>query len=220
MFAHQSEVFEGAVLQSLPGHGEDANEAIDSVVAHAELLLASLGHVPRPRVIVGHSLGAAIALQAMIAAPDAADGLVLIAAGAKIPVSAETMKRCRDNFDAEVDRLTSESFEAADPTSRAARSEELRSVGQDALLADYAACAGFDVAGQLASVQVPALVIGSSDDRLCDVASAEELARSLPMAQMVVVEGAGHMVHVERSDAVNLLIAGYLARLELTLGGY
>ena len=219
-FAHQSEVFDDAVFERLPGHAAVDGEPLRSVEAHAEHLLASITQIPRPSVIIGHSLGAAIALRALTIQPDAVDGLVLIAAGAELPISGEAMSRCRDDFDAEVARLADRSFAAPDSTSHAARSEELRAVGQEALVADYEACAGFSIRGEIATIQVPTLVIGASDDSLWGSEMSEELARGLPMAQMVVVEGAGHMVHVERPDAVNLLVAGYLARLELTLGGY
>lgn len=219
-FAHQIEVFDGAVLRGLPGHGADAGAPLQKMHAHAEHLLDELATVPRPRVIVGHSLGAAVALQAVVGAPEAVDGLVVIASGAELPLPGGALERCADDFDAEVRRLAEQSFAAPEAESVTVRAEEIREIGQNALLADYASCADYRLTDELGSIQLPILVIAASDDLMWSVDQSEELARGLPMSQMVVVEEAGHMVQVERPHAVNLLIAGYLARLELTLGGY
>ena len=45
----------------------------------------------------------------------------------------------------------------------------------------------------------------------------EELARELPLSQMVVIPGARHMPMAEFDGTVTTLVAAYLARLELTL---
>ena len=220
-FSHQLGVFDGAVVLPLPGHGDGPSRPLDSVAAHAERLLHELERLPRPRVAIGHSLGGAIALQALLAAPDALDGLVIISAGAALPLPGDATARCESDFDAELMLLSERSFcTNGDSESIAARAEEIRGVGPEALLADYASCASFDIRDRLGGIQLPTLIVAASDDRLWSAAAGEELARGLPMAQMVVVEEAGHMVQVERPHAVNLLIAGYLARLELTLGGY
>lgn len=87
------------------------------------------------------------------------------------------------------------------------------------LAADYAACAATDLRGRLAGVRAPALVIVGGDDRLTPPWLSEELARELPMAQMVLIPGARHMPMADADDTVNLLAAAFLARLELTLAG-
>jgi pimeloyl-ACP methyl ester carboxylesterase len=85
------------------------------------------------------------------------------------------------------------------------------------LAADYAACAAVDLRGRLAGLRAPALVIAGGEDRLTPPWLSEELARELPMAQMILVPGARHMPMAEADGTVNLLAAAFLARLELTL---
>jgi pimeloyl-ACP methyl ester carboxylesterase len=85
------------------------------------------------------------------------------------------------------------------------------------LAADYAACAAVDLRGRLAGLRAPALVIAGGEDRFTPPWLSEELARELPMAQMILVPGARHMPMAEADGTVNLLAAAFLARLELTL---
>ena len=47
----------------------------------------------------------------------------------------------------------------------------------------------------------------------------QELADGLPDATMVIIPGAAHVPQLERADAVDLLVAAWLARLELLLSG-
>ena len=44
------------------------------------------------------------------------------------------------------------------------------------------------------------LVVGGSDDRLMPPRHAEELAKAIPGAALVVVPGAGHLVHLEAAE--------------------
>jgi pimeloyl-ACP methyl ester carboxylesterase len=88
--------------------------------------------------------------------------------------------------------------------------------GQETLLFDYAACLDFDVRGRLADVRVPVLVVTGDGDALTPLSLAQELAAGLPEAVAVVLPDAGHWPMKERPATVDLLIAGFLARLELT----
>ena len=66
-------------------------------------------------------------------------------------------------------------------------------------------------------LSVPVLLVHGAEDHLVPVWLGEELARELPMAQMVVVPGARHALMSDAPGTVDLLLAAYLARLELTL---
>jgi pimeloyl-ACP methyl ester carboxylesterase len=60
---------------------------------------------------------------------------------------------------------------------------------------------------------VPVLVVCGDTDVLTPLAHSEEICRALPDAQLVVVEGGGHMVMLEHADEVNAALAGFLARV-------
>ena len=178
-----------------------------------------MAQVERPRALVGHSLGGAVALELARRHGELVDGLVLLATGARLPVPDRVMAGLREDFAAECERVVAASF-VGGPSRAAERCREaMHAAGPATLEADYRACAGFDARGALGDVRAPALVVAAGEDRLTPPWLSEELTRELPLAQMALVPGAGHAVMAEGAGAVNLLIAAYLARLELTLDG-
>jgi pimeloyl-ACP methyl ester carboxylesterase len=67
-----------------------------------------------------------------------------------------------------------------------------------------------DELGVLADVET--LVLVGSHDQITPVSHSRFLAAALPSAQLVVVEGAGHMVQLERAPLVNLHLMALLRR--------
>lgn len=64
--------------------------------------------------------------------------------------------------------------------------------------------------GVLANVET--LVLVGSQDKLTPVEHSREIAAAVPTAQLVVLEGAGHMVQLERAALVNLHLRALLRR--------
>jgi len=60
---------------------------------------------------------------------------------------------------------------------------------------------------------VPVLVVVGDTDVLTPLAHSEEICEALPDAQMVVVEGGGHVVMLEHADEVNAALAAFLTRV-------
>src|SRR5262249_46343397 len=89
--------------------------------------------------------------------------------------------------------------------------------GADTVASDYEACDAFDATARLAEIRQPVLVISGERDGVAPPALGEALARGLPAASMVVVAGAGSLLMLDEAATVNLLLAAYLTRLELTL---
>jgi pimeloyl-ACP methyl ester carboxylesterase len=65
----------------------------------------------------------------------------------------------------------------------------------------------FDAAGSLASIRIPTTVVVGDHDLMTPVTQAEFLARHIAGAELVVLEGCGHMLMLERPDDLNALIA-------------
>jgi pimeloyl-ACP methyl ester carboxylesterase len=149
--------------------------------------------------------------------PDLVDGLVLLGIGPRLPVPDDALERAAEDFPAEAARLVRTSFAEGEPRARERALALVAAAGPATLAADYAACRAFDAEPWLGEVSQPALVLAGAGDAITPVAAGEAEARSLPAALMAVVPDAGHLAMVEGAQAVNLLIAGYLGRLELTL---
>lgn len=67
-----------------------------------------------------------------------------------------------------------------------------------------------DVAGRLAEIHHPALVLHGDADRLIPPENGRLLAQSLPNAELILYPGAGHLFFVERAEEVNRDIGRFL----------
>lgn len=82
-------------------------------------------------------------------------------------------------------------------------------------VAGYNGCAaaiqGFDVAGEVAAITTPTLVICGSDDPSTSSAENRKLAAQIPGARFEEIGATRHLPNVERPDVFNRLLLGWLA---------
>jgi pimeloyl-ACP methyl ester carboxylesterase len=69
-----------------------------------------------------------------------------------------------------------------------------------------------DSTPDLATIDVPTLVITSTGDRLIAPEISAEMARGIPGARLETLDGAGHLTNVEAPEAFNALLLDQLAR--------
>jgi len=201
----------------LPGHGGSTKEVGAGDVAALRGALAAfleaLGVAEAH--LVGHSLGGAVALDLALAEPGRVRSLTLIASAALGP---EINMDYVDGFIAARRRKELKPILALivhDPAAigREMVEEVLRYKRLDGTQAALAAIAGAAFAGggqalrldhRVPELAAPAQVIWGRDDRILPAAHAEALKGALPVH---LLEGAGHMVHMEKAAEVNALIA-------------
>ncbi|ELY59524.1 alpha/beta hydrolase fold protein [Natronococcus amylolyticus DSM 10524] len=76
--------------------------------------------------------------------------------------------------------------------------------------AQLAALEGFDARDWLVEVTQPTCVLHGTADELVSPEASRELASGLPRGEFVPLEGAGHLVGIERSRTVNDWLLGFL----------
>lgn len=216
----------------LPGHGESPAVPGDAAVRAyaAELVRAVTAAAVAPAILIGHSMGCRVVLEAARLRPDAVAGLVLID-GSRIgegdPVAAEQAMADELIGDGYL-QFVRTFFEAMFvPTSdpelvRSIIERALRlspAVGRP-LMADLAGWDAGEVAGALAAVRVPLLAIQSTTmdtarERVSLTPGADspwlDLIRTVvPTAVVAEVRGAGHFPQIESADEIAALIADFV----------
>ncbi len=83
---------------------------------------------------------------------------------------------------------------------------------KDSYLKSLEASVTQDRAAPLERISVPALVITSNEDRLYPPALARAMARRIPGAELVEIEGAGHLSNIEQPGRFNEAVLAFLAR--------
>ncbi len=195
----------------LPGHGRSSSTVCKSTTEATALVKAFLDRqsfLP-PIYLVGHSLGAAIAMEYAYNYAEDLNGIIIIGGGAKLKVLPQILAGLSRN---ELDRnLVYMSFSSkTDPQLIASQTEIFMKNSPAVLYADFNACNGFDLTGALSGITLPALVIVGREDVLTPVRYAEYLKNHLAHGQLVIVESAGHFVMLEQPRLVNAAIKEFL----------
>lgn len=204
------------VAVDLPGHGGNAGTPLDVPAAQliadladlaAELGAGRPGGQPGGITVIGHSLGALVALRLAALAPHRVRSLVLIASGFPF--------RMHPELAAQLDRGEPDAAFLAACLKRPDENDALALItdGFRQMRAPGAATAVWGIAADqpaagLDRVLVPALVIVAGDDNVTSPRKGRALAAALPDAELVVLPEAGHYVHVEEPAVV----AGHIRR--------
>lgn len=203
------------VAPDLPGHGQsDAwhDVSLDLYRDAVGTVCAKLD-VPRA-VLVGHSMGGAIALRVALSWPERVAGLILVATGARLKVAPALHEVLARRFDEYGEALRLSAFSPSTPRDVVDRWLAV-AIGapQEVCAADFRALDGFDVRPRLAEIKIPTLVIGGADDLLTPPRLQRELQAGLPNARVEIVPHAGHMVMWERPDAFHAAFDPFLAEV-------
>lgn len=196
----------------LPGHGRSTGPGRATIEGYAQdvrLFLDCLGL--ERAILAGHSMGGAIVQQVALSTPDRVSGLVLIATGSKLPVDPALPQRILDAPDATLDWIIANAWgPQITDDQRALARQRMAQTPPAVLRDDYLACQSFDVRDRLHQITAPALIVGAADDRMVRVSFSETLAERIPHATLVVIQGAGHMVPLERPAEVARAITEWL----------
>lgn len=196
----------------LPGHGRSLGSGCDTIECYAHAVVAFLEAADAHRtVVVGHSMGGAIAQLLALEHSDFVSALGLIATGARLRVSPAILESIRSDFDDAVTLITRYAWGPdADESLMELGREALEDTGPDVLLGDFLACDSFNVMERLEEIEIPVLAVCGTADALTPVKYARFLAKHIPDARLVTVEGAGHMVMLERPSEVSQAVTEFV----------
>lgn len=204
------------VALDLPGHGSLADRpgpARMGVTEYADAVRAELARRTLARVvIVGHSLGSAIALRLAYEHPSLVRGLVLVGAGARMRVLPEMLKAARTTPAAAAAHLTELGFAPGHEALAQRFIADAQPTAAGMLHRDLDACDHFDMMEQLGHIGQPTLILCGESDRLTPPKYARFLADHLASATLAVLPDAGHYVQVETPDAAARAMRRWLGR--------
>ncbi len=196
----------------LPGHGRSEGKGCNTISDYAKAVVAFLDAVGVERAaIAGHSMGGAIAQTMALEFADRAAGLVLVATGARLRVAPAILEGIPNNLDGAAELITHFAWSPDAPSALTELGRQaILETGPDVLLGDFVACDNFDTMERLGEIKTPTLVVTGSADQLTPPKYARFLADRIPDARLVLIEGAGHMVMLERPAEVAKTVRQFL----------
>lgn len=197
----------------LPGHGKSEGSLLSNIIDMAEFIDDYRRALCLEKfVLVGHSMGGAIALEFALQYPEKLSGLILMATGARLKVSREilgALSAGQQPFK-DVNHLYGSS---TSDNKREEAMREMNEISPTVYSADFEACNKFDSALSVARIKVPCLILVGDEDVMTPVKYSQFLSNNLDNSQLRIIKGAGHMCMLEKPTEVTEEIEKFIDEL-------
>jgi 3-oxoadipate enol-lactonase len=200
----------------MPGYGGSTPLITVSIATLADALQEFLVEAGATRpVLIGHSIGGMIVQQWLVKHPRAATAVVLAQTSPAFgKADGDWQKSFIEARLGPLDRgetmatlapvLVSElAGDDPDASGMQVARDCMASVPEKSYRASMLALLGFDLRKALGDIKVPTLVLSGSKDRNAPAPMMAKMATYIPSATYVELEGAGHLVNLERPGAFN-----------------
>jgi 3-oxoadipate enol-lactonase len=198
------------------GTGDAPGPARATVAELADDAAAAAGG---PADVVGLSMGGYVALTLALARPELVRSLVLVATGAggpdRVPRADDVRSAYTEAFALSPEEYVRRTFPLTvrpDRVDALLEENVARAVPHRTTAAHTRACLAYYAAGaEVERIDVPALVVHGSEDRIVPVENGRRLAARLPHADYVELPGYGHDLAQEAPDELAALIDAFLS---------
>jgi pimeloyl-ACP methyl ester carboxylesterase len=217
-FAHHGR---SVLAVDFPGHGRSAGPALDSVAAMADWtarLIEAAGL--ESAALVGHSMGALVALDCAARHPARVRALALCGVAVEMPVHPEMLESAKANTLKVQELMTfwgiGNALHKGGMVSPGLwlRREALAVLSGNlpgVIHNDLAACNAYkDAAARAAAVKCPTVLVLGDGDLMTPAAKAKPLAAAIAGARSAVLKDSGHFMMVERPDETLEALKSYV----------
>jgi len=215
-FLHQLRLLDrtmNVVAVELPGHGGTPGPGRDTISSYATWMEETLSAFPIESFFLGgHSMGGAIALELALRSWSRIKGLILIATGAELRVSAKILEGLAKAPEPTLALVNQWCFPPdTDPLLIQQSLELMRQTPIQVIYNDFQACNRFDRLENIATITLPTLILVGERDAMTPPAFSEALQKEILHSKLVLVPGAGHLVILEKPREVNQAIEDFVS---------
>lgn len=197
----------------LPGHGRSGGDPLKSIEEMADWAVEVLDATgSRTAAVVGHSLGALVAIATAARYPKRVRAIALVGVTAPMPVSGFLLDNAKEDRHEAIEMLNYWGFsKSAQLGGNATPGNWMLGAGlrlmerarPGVIHTDLNACNEYlEGMAHASQIECPALLILGERDMLTPVRSAMKVAETIPNAKKVILEGSGHALLAEKPDSV------------------
>jgi pimeloyl-ACP methyl ester carboxylesterase len=212
---YQTEYFAASDAIGLPGHPQ--GKPCTSVDDYAEWLHRYVQDRDYSQlVLVGHSMGGAVAQMYALSYPKDVKALILIGTGARLRVRPDFLKLLEDGIDAPAEWVKNMLEPLYGRVALEVREKVINKVievGVAVQLNDFRCCDKFDIMDKVHQIEAPTLVVCGTEDDMTPVKYSQYLVNKIIGAKLVVIEGGSHHCFLEKPLEVNRAIENFLKSL-------
>jgi pimeloyl-ACP methyl ester carboxylesterase len=205
---------ERVLAVDLPGHGKSEGVGHHTIEDYASAIVNFVEALKLNKaVLLGHSMGGAIALQAALQSPERVLALGLLGSAARLTVSPNLLRMASDpSKAADVVHSVIENSFAQTTSLRLKELAEQRMLESrsSVLYGDFLACDSFDATAVAEQVDMPVLILFGAEDHMVPLGRGRALKLQIAGAHMEVVAEAGHMVMLEQPNRVAELLREFI----------
>lgn len=205
----------------LPGHGRSEGPALSEIGDVADWLARFMSAAGvETATVIGHSMGALVALEVAARYPKRVDKLCLMGVAEKMPVHPDLLAAAEKNQPLAAELIVywglGEKAQIGGhplPGLWVHQSSQvlLEAAKPGILFGDLSACNGYASAIEAAArVACPTLLVLGRDDKMTPIKKAQPLADVIADARTVIIEKCGHMVMSERPNQVFDALKGFV----------
>jgi pimeloyl-ACP methyl ester carboxylesterase len=223
-YGHLSKNY-NTIAVNLPGHGHSGGAGEKDVKIYCEWVKKLLNASNLKKVVlVGHSLGSAIALQFAIDYSDKIMGIVCMGGGMKMPVNSfflDFLKTNPSELPEDVTGMISKFSLAKEnrPKFFAPLQKSISESKVDVLYGDLTACNDLDLTQTADKIIVPALIVCGAEDKMTPPDLSRALAAGISKSKLEIIAGAGHMVMIEKPVEFNNALDTFAVAISTVVSG-
>jgi len=195
--------FQVAALD-LPGHGKSEGVGRQTISEYVQVVQDFMDAINLPAaVIIGHSMGSAIAL-------------VILGGGSRLGVAPSILESTANEatFPLAIKTIVDLSYgsQASDRLKELA-TQRMQETRPTVLNGDFIACNEFNAREGLAEIKVSTLILCGTEDKMTPPKYSKQLDEHIPNSELALIEGAGHMVMLEKPRDVAEVIERFVEKL-------
>ena len=213
---YQVEHFVNSEAVYLPGHLA-AGELRVTVEDYSDWLYGYIAeHKYSDPIIIGHSLGGAIAQIYALKYPRDIKALILVGSGARLRVAPQVLSLIRYGIkspSAWFEDFVKPSYSQIDSDVRERIIRKIAQLGAAVQLNDMLCCDAFDIMDRVHRVKTPTLILCGSEDQMTPPKYGSYLTKKIEGSEFITIEGGSHLVFTEKPEVFNQAIEQFLMKL-------